>query len=306
MDNVAVFDYVAQNTSVSQVTLTGEDPALDSQRRVVDALENFCRERGLRRAAKQSADEIERLEEEMKQAAPAGYRKDELSVNGRGDCYRREMYLGRKVMGVEDFLAYFEMCHTSRPLHCYDVEGAEPVKCPERADSGCRTREESRGLHATEKRQASLPERIDRCVKQGKATAGDWLQIDHVTVRDQKTNRKLPISLVSALIVIAVSLMLIVSSAVMVAGMRREVGALEKEVNALEKQCDLMEDKREASIDYREIYRVATEEYGMLEADYVSASYNVEENTRRIEVFEPETPTTFGLSTLLSALGFRK
>ena len=306
MDNVAIFDYAAQNTSVSQVALTGEDPALDSQRRVVDALENFCRERGLRRAAKQSADEIERLEDEMRAAAPAGYRKDELSVNGRGDCYRRETYLGRKVMGVEDFLAYFEMCHTSRPLHCYDVEGAEPIKQPEAPETAGRTRKESRALCDAVRNQTSLPERIDRRVKQGKVTAQEWLQFDRPTVQERKANRRIPISLLSALIVIAVSLMLIVSSAVMVAGMRREVGGLEKEVRALEKQSALMGDKLEATIDYREVYRLATEEYGMLEADYVSASYNVEENARRIEAFEPEEPTTFGLSTLLSALGFRK
>jgi hypothetical protein len=112
-----------------------------------------------------------------------------------------------------------------------------------------------------------------------------------------------PVSVIATLVVIAVSLMLIVSSSVMVADAKRDVSNLGDEVAALEKEAELMTDRLESEINYLEIYKIATEQYGMIPSSMVNSLYLDKTEGNTVETFEEEDEGKVGLSTLLSAIG---
>jgi hypothetical protein len=93
------------------------------------------------------------------------------------------------------------------------------------------------------------------------------------------------------------------SGTVMVAGAKKDVSELKREVAKLSNEAQLLENEFESQIDYLEIYRVATEEYGMVDADFVCGSYLGSETDSYIEVYEKEDDATAGLATLLAAIG---
>jgi cell division protein FtsW (lipid II flippase) len=108
---------------------------------------------------------------------------------------------------------------------------------------------------------------------------------------------------IATLVVIAVSLMLIVSSSVMVANAKREVSDLGDEVAALEKEAEFVTDRLESQINYLEIYKIATEQYGMIPASMANSMYVDKTEGNTVESFEEEDEGKMGLSTLLSAIG---
>ena len=112
----------------------------------------------------------------------------------------------------------------------------------------------------------------------------------------------MPLSVISLLVVAAVSLMLIVSSTVMVSTAKRDAAQAQDETAELQKQAQLAKDKLESSIDYLEIYRTATEELGMIPASYVDSVYVNTAQDNAIEVVDQEKEAP-ALSTLLSAIG---
>ena len=108
------------------------------------ALAHRYRERGFLRAAKEHGKEMDAMKEEARACAPEHYRWDELCANGRGDRFRNATYLGRQVMDVDGFAAYFSECRASRRAEKDDVDvlTAETVV-------PARTRAESRVARAT-------------------------------------------------------------------------------------------------------------------------------------------------------------
>lgn len=237
--------------------------------------------------------------DEARATAPAHYRWDELCADGRGAQFRSATYLGRQVMDVDDFAAYFAECRAQRRAQS-EVAVAEAPQ----SRAPARTREESRVARLT---GASAPVRYEgkgkRTADRVIAIARDWLCPDDPELRRKGEKKHFPVSVIAVLVVIAVSLMLIVSSSVMVAGARREVSDLGDEVALLEREAKLTQDKLESSVDYLEIYRTATEELGMIPSTYVDLMYVDTANTNSIEVLETEEEEAPGLSTLLAAIG---
>lgn len=284
---------------VSGVRVTCDD-SMTEQNSALDALTRRYRGRGFVRAAKTHLEDMDAMEQEARAIAPAHYRWDELCANGRGDQFRHATYLGRQVMDVDDFATYFAQCRADRRA----AQGEESVTVREQeAYVPARTREQSRiarltGTSCVATRQQTQS-KADRLI----AIAKEWLQPDHPALRRVGSMQRVPVSLISFFVVIAVSLMLVVSSSVMVAGAKRQNGRLEDEVAMLQKEAGFATDKLESHINYLDIYRTATEEYGMIPAAYVNSVYVSHESADRIEVAEQQDGETVGLSTLLSAIG---
>lgn len=288
------------NSRVSDVRVSGEASS-EREDAVLLALTRRCSGRGFGRAAELYKQEMESMEEEARTLSPNHYRWDELCNAGRGDQFRHGTYMGKQVMDVDDFAAYFETCRARRPLH---EEGQLVASGEQTAVAPARTREESaysqqaRAALAQKKRE-SREEKTDRMI----AFAKEWLQPDDPALRRQGQKRTVPVSVIATLVVIAVSLMLIVSSSVMVAGAKRDVSNLGDEVAALEKEAALVTDRLESHINYLEIYKIATEQYGMIPSSMANSMYVDKTEGNTVETFEEEEESKVGLSTLLSAIG---
>lgn len=273
--------------------------AVSEEDATLAALTRRCRGRGFARAASEHTRSMDAMVDEAKATAPAHYRWDELCENGRGDQFRSATYLGRRVMDVDDFAAYFTECRAQRRAQS---EGVVATAVQENAPA--RTREESHmarltGTSVLARCEAKTKSTTDRVI----AFARDWLCPDDPELRRKGEKKRVPVSVISVLVVMAVSLMLIVSSSVMVAGARREVSDLGDEVAVLEREAQLAQDKLESNVDYLEIYRTATEELGMIPATYVNSMYVDTTVGNTIEVLETEEQEAPGLSTLLAAIG---
>lgn len=291
------------NSRVSDVRVSVEASS-DREDAVLLALTRRCNSRGFGRAAELYKQEMESVEEEARTLSPNHYRWDEFCADGRGANFRHGNYLGRQVMDVDDFAAYFETCRTRRPLN-EQASVAAPAR-EQQAAVPARTRAESSYARAPkstalERKQETRVGTVDRVI----AVAKDWLQPDDPSLRRRGLMQRVPVSVISVLVVIAVSLMMIVSSSVMVASAKREVSRLDDEVSALSKEAELATDRFEASINYLEIYQLATERYGMIPASFANSLYVDKAQGNTIENFESEEEETLGLSTLLSAIGIR-
>ncbi len=285
-------------SQVSDVRVT-HNSAVSEEDATLAALTRRCRGRGFARAASEHTRSMDATVEEARAEAPAHYRWDELCASGRGAQFRSATYLGRQVMDVDDFAAYFNECRAQRRAQSEDVADVAPTEAVV-----ARTREESRmarltGESAVAQYESKAKNAADRMV----AVARDWLCPDDPALRRRGEKKRVPVSVISVLVVIAVSLMLIVSSSVMVANARRDVSNLGDEVALLEREAQLVQDKLESSVDYLEIYRTATEELGMIPATYVDSLYVDTTDGNTIEVLEPEEDDAPGLGTLLAAIG---
>ena len=284
-------------SQVSDVRVSYSD-AVSGQDEALAALTHRYRGRGFLQAAKEHGQQMDAMEEGARACAPEHYRWDELCANGRGDRFRNATYLGRRVMDVDGFAAYFAECRADRRAACN-----ESVAPAAQAVAPARTRDESRIARATGRslvvgNKQKRENTADRVI----AVAKDWLCPDDPALRRVGKKQRMPVSVISMLVVAAVSLMLIVSSTVMASTAKRDAAAAQDEAATLQKQAQLAQDKLESSVDYLEIYRTATEELGMIPASYVESVYvnTVEGNSIEVVEQEEETPA---LSTLLSAIG---
>jgi cell division protein FtsL len=286
-------DWTAQ---ISDVRVSYEDVTTE-QNDALAALTRRYRGRGFTRAAKEHANDMDASMEDAKATSPAYYRWDELCQNGRGDCFRGDSYLGRQVMDVDGFAAYFAECRAMRRDSKENVTEEASAVVP------ARTKEESRMAQATGRGlvpyQTSQKSTADRII----SFAKDWLRPDHPDLRREGKKTKLPVRAISVLAVIAVSLMLIVTSSVRVANAEREAGRLENEVAERENELQLLEDKQAAREDSLEVYRIATEELGMIPATQADSMYVDSADGNSIEVVEQPEEEAPSLSTLLSAIG---
>lgn len=291
------------DSRVSGVRVSYSEAASARETATLAALTRRLDARGFTRAAEQHKQQMDSMEKEARTLSPNCYRWDELCADGRGANYRHGNYLGWQVMDVDDFAAYFETCRTRRSQttaqDAVAIPAAEPAAVP------ARTREESRAARA-EQGKALVEHKKQQHVKAADrviAIAKDWLQPDDPALRRKGKMQRIPVSVISVLVVVAVSLMLIVSSSVMVAGAKREVSALDDEVNALAKEAELATDRFESSVNYLDIYQIATERYGMIPASFADSMYVDQNKQNTIENFEDDGEGTVGLSTLLSAIG---
>ncbi len=284
-------------TQVSDVRISYSDAVSEDE--TLAALTHRYRGRGFLRAAKEHAQEMDAMKEEAKACAPEHYRWEELCANGRGDRFRNATYLGRQVMDVDGFAAYFSECRASR--RAVSNESVAPAA---ESVAPARTRDESRIARATGRSLVAYDvkqreSRADRVI----AIAKEWLCPDDPTLRRVGKKQRMPVSVISMLVVAAVSLMLIVSSTVMVSTAKRDAAKAQDTAADLQKQAELATDKLESSIDYLAIYRTATEELGMIPASYVDSVYVNTAESNTIEVVDQEEDEAPALSTLLSAIG---
>ena len=303
MSTYQSFDRNDGNSHVSGVRVSYSETVSARETATLAALTRRMDARGFTRAAEEQKEQMDSMEKEARTLSPSCYRWDELCADGRGANYRHGSYLGRQVMDVDDFAAYFETCRTRRSQTSAQDKvtslASEPAAVP------ARTREES--CYAKSAKTTALMESkkqqhvsaADRMI----ALAKEWLQPDDPAYRRRGQMQRIPVSVISVLVVVAVSLMLIVSSSVMVAGAKREVSALDNEVALLEKEAELATDRFESSINYLDIYQIATERYGMIPASFANSMYVDQNKQNTIENFEDDGEGTVGLSTLLSAIG---
>ncbi len=263
----------------------------------VAALSDRYRDRGLVRAVQQSAAEQIQKEKETGMLAPDSYRLSTLSDAAIAGRYRR----GKDSMSAADLLLYFKETRRSR-IRNADFSGNTGIdECAGgnvKSETAVCVKEPKNDLPATLSGGARS---IARFVKEGIPTWFDSAKPD--TSSNQK---RFPLSAFAALLAIAASLMLIVSSSVLLTRAESNISSLKNEVSAVSGEVAELKSDFEVQIDLLEIRKIAMEEYGMVEEDYVKMDYIVLGGEETVEVFDGKRTESVGLPALLSGIGIKK
>ncbi len=290
--------------TVSHAVRFDGDDGIEDQRRALQALLSRCGNKGLQGAVKQEKRHIDAMEQEYSASAPRIYSARVSGVQGRGDRFRHGEYRGQAYMTVNDFAAYYSQCRQSKPTARGEQMATDTVTAKDCMDSGailCSTPAHETAPVAA--KNSKHKARVLPLVNRVEAVAREWFEPDERVLRRREKGKPFPLSLVASFLMIAVSLMMLISGSVMVAGAKGEVSELRGEVAQLSHEAELLENRLESEINYLEVYRIATEEYGMIDADFVKGSYLGKDAENYIEVYEKEEDTTATLATLLAAIG---
>ena len=285
--------------SVSHAVRFDGDDGIEDQRRALKALLSRCEnDKGLREAVKQDKRHIEAMEQEYSMSAPEIYARVSGGL-GRGDRFRHGEFRGQAYMTVDDFATYYSQCRQSTSVASGQARATKTVTAKDCTDSGvilCRAPQKKTTRSFQHTKSAMLIARVEK-------TAREWFERDDRVLPSREKKKAFPFSMVACFVIIAVSLMMLVSGTVMVAGAKGEVSELKKEVAQLSDEAQVLEDRLESEIDYLEVYRIATEEYGMVDADFVKGSYLGRDAQNYIEVYDKPDDTQTAFATLLAAIG---
>ena len=237
-------------------------------------------------------------EEETRSVAPEAYRLSLMSDSDVTGAYRR----GKDHMSSADLLRY---ARETRAKHLREVELDGNTGIDECTGSNVK----ETAIVPKQKQETStlLPAVVDR-IKQmpTRIKEGIPLWFDSKTPDTSADSRRFPLSAFAAILAIAMSLMLIVASSVLLTRAEDNVSRMKLQVSETSDEVAQMRSDIEASIDLLEIRRIAMEEYGMVEEEYLKMDYISMKTEDSVEAFEDERPTGVGLSAILSAIGIKK
>lgn len=237
-------------------------------------------------------------EEETRSVAPEAYRLSLMSDSDVTGVYRR----GKDHMSSADLLRY---ARETRAKHLREVELDGNTGIDECTGSNVK----ETAIVPKQKQETStlLPAVVDR-IKQmpTRIKEGIPLWFDSKTPDTSADSRRFPLSAFAAILAIAMSLMLIVASSVLLTRAEDNVSRMKLQVSETSDEVAQMRSDIEASIDLLEIRRIAMEEYGMVEEEYLKMDYISMKTEDSVEAFEDERPTGVGLSAILSAIGIKK
>lgn len=266
----------------------------------ISALSQKYASRGLAKAALNDAAEQMRHEEETRKLSPDAYRLSlytDAAING---CYRR----GKDTMSSDDVVRYFGEIRAAH-LHNTDLSGNTGVDecpaCTETEESRAMTvAEETKGLTAVKKRVCALPASVSEKLK---AAVPTWF--DSSAPDASKEKRRYPVSAFAAIAAVAASLMLIVASSVLLTRAESNISRLQKQISTTSSEVAELRSDFEVQNDLLEIRRIAIEEYGMVEEDYLKMEYLSLSSSDEVEAYEEEREKNVSLDAILSAIGIK-
>ena len=136
-----------------------------------------------------------------------------------------------------------------------------------------------------------------------KAMRDEWIPKDEVVVSKKNVKSRGFKKAVLGIAGVAISLLLIVSGSVMLNNANREVKRLENEFRTLEQEEEMLRVELDMKNDINILRERATNDLGMIDKQYVEASYLNTLGGDSIQSHEGKSENNIGLSTILSAFG---
>ena len=134
----------------------------------------------------------------------------------------------------------------------------------------------------------------------------EWFGFEKGEEVREGEKKRMPRGVIPTILAVSLSLMLIVCSSVMVSRASAEVSSLEERIESLNVEIRDLEGKLEVKNDMLDIYRIATEQYGMISEDYASSRYVDVREDEQIQSVESSGKKSSWLDELLRAMGFKK
>jgi hypothetical protein len=230
------------------------------------------------------------------------------SVSANDPKYRTMKYDGKALMSSDDFAAYYKDLRGYKMPNFFSRDEREykeaellakgvqeSGKSPKKAQWLAITR------HVGSKIK-EIPSHLNR--EEFTQFAENWFELGRGDEVIKGEKKKMPLRLISTILVITLSLLMIVCSTVMVSRASGEISALEEKIESLDFEIKDLEGKLEQKNNMLDIKRIATEEYGMISAEYAASRYiDVTEEEKLVSV-ENDGSGDSWLSEILRAIGF--
>lgn len=230
--------------------------------------------------------------------APDAYRLSAMTDAMIIGVYRR----GKNTMSTNDLLRYFGETRARAIRNADFSQDTGMDVCTENTiKDACLavvTAKPQKGLSAVVASAKKLPGSVYGIVKR---SAPVWFDRAHADAG--KESMRFPVSAFAAVIAVAMSLMLIVASSVLLTRAESNVSRLQAQISTTSAEVAELRSDFEVQNNLLEIRRIAIEEYGMVEEDYLKSDYLSLEGEDSVEAFEEERDDKVSLSALLSAIG---
>ena len=260
------------------------------------ALSDRYAARGLLKSVRDCAAQQMKREEETRALAPDAYCLSLLSEHTVHARYRR----GKSEMSSSDLVRYFSETRAQR-IQNADFSGDIGVDSCEEIAKGKET------APSESHRSVVLLEQVRTLSGNagGKLLRAIPTWFNGARADTSRETRRFPLSAFAAVLVVAMSLMLIVASSVMLMRAENSIGRLKDEISAKVDEVAELKSDLDVKYDLLEIRRIAMEEYGMVDEDYLRVQHMNLKTEDSVEVYEDEREDGIGLSAILSALGIK-
>lgn len=282
-----------ERVEIKEVNIPAEQSLQISGAPYLEALSERYAERGIVKSVRDGAEAQIARERETCELDPDAYRLSNLSEAAITNRYRG----GKAVMESEDLLRYFS---ETRAKRIAEADFTQHTGMDEITEQECAVvvADEKKALLPTVKAEIkALPAKI-------KEKWPVWFNGQKADVSGEK--KRFPLSAFASIAAIAASLMLIVTASIMVTRAEEELSLLKREADVMAGEVAEMRSDMDVATNLMEVRRVATEEYGMVEEEYLKADYISVKPEETVETFEEERANQFGIDALLSAIGIKK
>ena len=273
----------------------------------IDMLCERFKDRGIKTSVRSGADN-QRAKDSAKRRLASLY-PERAGVSARDAKYNTSSIGGRKVMSSEDFANYYRDLRDYKTPHYYsraesEYQEADALALADVQESG-KSPKKAKWLavagHLGSKIK-NIPSHLNR--EEFTQFAENWfeLKVGEEVVRGEK--KKMPIGIISTILILTLSLLMIVCSTVMVSRASGEISALEEKIESLEFEMKDLEGKLEVKNNMLDIKRIATEEYGMISAQYAASHYIDVTDEEKLERVDGVDESSSWLSEILRAIGF--
>ncbi len=295
----------------ASTVMTGSPSALtggvDIGALYIDMLCERFKDRGIRMGALRDGDTAKRDSIARRQR---GLRLSNGSVSAYDVKYNSLNINGRPCMSSDDFANYYKDLRDYKMPRFYsraekEYEEAEAAAKAEVVQESGKPPKKAVWLAITshaKKKVCEIPSHLNK--EEFEKFAKDWFLVEGGEEERDVKKKKIPAGVISTVFAVALSLMLVVCSSVMVSRASASVSSLEDRIDSLCYEINDLEGKLEVKNNMLDIKRIATEEYGMISADYASSRYIDMKDDEKLVAVDGDRASESWLTQLLRAIGF--
>ena len=270
----------------------------------IDMLCERFKDRGVKTSVKSGAN-TQRAKDSAKRRLASLY-PERAGVSASDAKYNTSSIGGRRVMNSEDFANYYRDLRDYKMPHFYSRAESEYEDAEALADvqeSG-KPPKKAKWLaiagHVGSKIK-NIPSHLNK--EEFTQFAENWFELKRGEEVIKGEKKRMPIGVISTILIVTISLLMIVCSTVMVSRATGEISLLEDKIEALDFEIKDLEGKLEIKNNMLDIKRIATEEYGMISAEYAASRYVDVTEGEKYEKADSGDDAGSWLSDILRAIG---
>lgn len=299
---------VSERSAAVAVGSPSRQSGVDIAALYIDMLCERFKDRGIKTSVRSGA-EAQKNKESAKRRL-IGLYTERAGVSASDAKYNTQNIGGRSCMSSDDFANYYRDLRDYKMPRFYsraesEYEEADAKALADGVQESGKPPKKALWLavirHAGSKIKG-IPSHLNR--EEFEQFAENWFEFKKGETVAEGEKKKIPLDVISTILVFAISLLLIVCSSVMVSRASAEVSSLEDRIDGLEYQIKDLEGKLEVKNNMLDIKNIAVGEYGMISADHASSRYVDIKEDEKIKGVEADEKKESWLSEILHAIGF--